>query len=278
MPRKHLSLIITLLLSAPIFSQTLTLSFSALSADSIYSPLDSVQISDLSQSWSQTIIFPDTLLTLTPSPNSILSPTPLSVSLPFPNPAQGRTSVRFSTPSPQHVALRLCSLQGTLLAQYSALLPAGSHSADITISPSSPVLLQIISPSCSRTIKIINTHPAPSSSISLSSSPLPKAQCSHPSSIGDLMRYTAFASFNNEQYQTSISQPLASSELILFSLPFLLSSPDTAQDDSDGLLPGIFSVAENSFVQFSKGNLQFRTSGSHLVASGDSVEIGRAHV
>ena len=92
------SLLLLLFLASRLSAQTFTLTFSATDGEGNPYRLDSVQVRDMSQGWTTTLLYPDTTMNLTVGQNAILTQPVMQTSMQvFPNPAQGKAYAQISS-------------------------------------------------------------------------------------------------------------------------------------------------------------------------------------
>lgn len=256
------------LLALAMDAQDLTLKFTGRSTTGNYISMDSVRIENVTRSWAETLVSPDTVFELDftgiaePARNGAMMKV-------YPNPFSGRTNLSLQLPDNDNVALWIFNFAGQKVAEYSGDLEAGGYLFDVSLK-SSQVYLAVLSTSKGRSaVKLVNRTNGAANSISVKGivAMTEKRVSSSPFAAGDVLRYTGYMRAAGQQVKTShqIQQPQTSSEDI--TLVF-------TTDVQTGALNGLFSVAANHQIRFSKGNLQWNMSTSavrgenHAVAGG----------
>ena len=97
--KKYLFLFViaVLALADTAISQDITLRFTGAKTDGTYIRLDSVVVTNINRSWSETAVYPDTVLTFTQTGISDAQSLSAEVSA-YPNPFNGATNVSVSVP------------------------------------------------------------------------------------------------------------------------------------------------------------------------------------
>lgn len=111
---------------------TLTLTFQGQDQNGAYFQLDSVQIENLTQGWTETLVYPDTELILTVSVG-INDYTCWDNTSIYPNPFEGNTILAIGEMQGGPVHLRVTDVQGRLCAEYSGIVPSGSNTFSISL-------------------------------------------------------------------------------------------------------------------------------------------------
>ncbi|MBO7346547.1 MAG: hypothetical protein J6U29_03180, partial [Bacteroidales bacterium] len=85
-----------LMMAQTAFSQNINLTFKGEDTDGKYVQMDSVRIENISRSWTETLIYPDTVLTLVDETGVSEVESNSLKCLSYPNPCNGRTNVMLS--------------------------------------------------------------------------------------------------------------------------------------------------------------------------------------
>lgn len=81
------------------FSQDITLTFTGARTDGAYVVLDSVQVQNITRSWTETVVYPDTVLSFPQSGSGIADVQGVAASLSaYPNPFNGAVNVAVAMP------------------------------------------------------------------------------------------------------------------------------------------------------------------------------------
>ena len=165
MKTKILLSMLTFVLTISAFGQsTMELTFTAENS-SLYVPLDSILIENLTQGGDTTLYTPDTVLVLdiaTSTRDNVESgATTLSVSQNYPNPFYSKTSFDIKLPESAQVKILVQDIMGRVLVQRESLLNQGNHSFTFYPGNQKYYLLTVSGIQTSKTIKMVplNSNP-----------------------------------------------------------------------------------------------------------------------
>jgi len=255
-------------------SQEVTLRFTCRYDNGTYHPFDRVQVTNTTQGWSQTLTYPDTVLTVTYTAGSGESITIAERGKPvigstYPNPFDGQCSSVLQLAEGEEVTVEVVSLTGAVLSQQTGYLAAGEHKIEITLGEPQVAILRVRTSKGSATTKLYNTARGAENSIVINtmSQTVSKAACTETFTSSDVMTYRAY-SVEDGVPQSSYTRNEAlgdGGEKIL-----IFSTDQNTSDvfDENGVHFKTFSVSTTRSVRFSKGNLQYTTLGTHTVAGG----------
>lgn len=229
---KKLFILLTLCAASLIpFAQTVTLSFSGEDESGRHVRLDSVLVQNLTKGWQETLVYPDTTLTMTVSSDNGIAVlnVPLKLSQNNPNPFDGTTFVNVSLTEPDKLELEITDITGrvVLSEQYRAVQP-GSHLLRITLAKSGVYLLRARINGQTTAVKMINRGDGGENAIVFtddSSFPYTeflkktglKGVTDKPFNAGDEMKYLAYATiYGVEQQSGPIVQNQNDSQDFLF--------------------------------------------------------------
>ena len=241
-------------------SQEITLRFTGATAGGNYVQLDSVKVQNVSHSWSETIIYPDTVLAFTNV--GIAEAQGLAAELAaYPNPFNGTTNVAVTLLQSGNALLQLFNLAGQKVAERTFELQDGNSIFEVSLQNPQVYLLAVTTPQGRRTIKLLNRKAGEGNGIYFRGigNVMDKRQSAQIFHTGDelvIVGYARKSGLLNASRYICRTQ----SENENFSLVF-----DSVHT---GALSGVFSVGENRVVRFSKGNLQYTNNGTHAVADG----------
>jgi hypothetical protein len=137
-------------------AQKTTLTFTAQLQDGSYIPLDSIQIKNQTQSWSETLIYPDTVLEIGTVGIVDLENKKFGFSSIIPNPFKGHTNVSLYLPENEHITLIIYDINGKEYISRSLYLEKGEHHFRITTVVPQIYLLQALTVHGNKTIKLQN--------------------------------------------------------------------------------------------------------------------------
>jgi len=251
-------------------AQNVSLSFTGVLSVGGYVRMDSVRVESPARSWSETLIYPDTVLSFgTTAIDEAESEKP-SIKC-YPNPFRGFTTVAIYLPEGGQVALRVYDLSGRGLLEKSFDANAGGNAFRLSLKEKTACVLVAETPFGTRTTKLLSTGGAANNGIEKVSLPTAaeKLLTYNPFQLGDTLIVKGFATRRDSSF-TSVVKTLVPTASGLDSLLFI----DTVL--CQGALPGLFSVGPNKRVRFSRGNLQWCSTGDttvptyHLVILDDS--------
>ena len=238
------------------FSQT-TVRFSGQMSNGNHLRLDSVVVENVTRSWTETLVYPDTVFVF--SSSSIAEARNGNLGLEsYPNPFRGSTKVRISVPESGIYTLRMHNLSGKLLAESAQHLEAGSSLFDISLREPQTALLTVSSEHGQKTLKLLNGGKAGGNVIAYhgNAMEITKMQSAQPFALGDTLRYTGYATVDN---------CAVSSKKIVKAQR---ADENFQMGCLEGAIPGAFSISPTQTVFFSQGNLQWKSRGVHPVAGG----------
>ena len=249
MKKTGILLILFIALALKVISQdaeTTTLVFTANSPGEIYHPFNSVNVTNVTRGWTETLAFPDTVLVLK-NTTCIVSPNPFST----------QTNVRFQMSKEGRAAFMVCNINGQILASAESWLGQGMHNLTIALEKPQLAILSITTPIDRYAIKLIQTDYGGKNDIMFGadenwSNILIEESEMGRFEIGDIMSYEAIFEVDGESVSSEIitkAQFDNDTITLHFSLPI-------------GAIDGLFSVSETQQIWFSRGNLQYRASSN----------------
>ena len=247
-----------------VVSQNITFRFTGATNGGNYIRLDSVRVQDTNRSWTETLVYPDTVLTLGQS--GILDAQSLVVEMAsYPNPFRGATNVTVAMPQRGDATLQVFTLAGQKVSEQTMFLGAGNNLFKVHLKNPQVYLLTVTTPQGRRTIKLLNRGTSSSNCISFqgNGNVVEKRQSSQPFQNGDVLRIVGYATHNGSAVASNeVLQPQSGNGN--FTLVFTLSVVNNP----------VFSVSASTRVVFSPGNLQWSATGggstdtTHAVAGG----------
>ena len=201
--------------------EQVTLTFTATDLQGAYVQLNSVDIHNLSRGWTETVVFPDTVYTLTVGTGVPDNPQERGMQV-MPNPFDGHTRVNVFSATSESVRMTLTDINGRHHAEYSSTLQPGDNLFDITVTMPQTYILTVQTASGIRSLKMMNTGHGGGSRIEAAET-LPRAEVRLRSTsnrafqLGDDMEYTGHATLNGRPMlsTTSIHQQYNSEEITL---------------------------------------------------------------
>ncbi len=230
-------LLSTLLLALCVgaFAQTVTLSFTGRDATDRWVRLHHVVITNQNQNWSETVAWPDTVLTIENGTGIYDVETCRGASLQLfqnhPNPFNGTTDVLLSAADAGAVTLEIADAYGRVVeTQNFASLPIGIHQFRITLSATGTYVMTARQNGKTASIKMVNNGGGNGNGVEYMGSvgmpyydiptmPTSKSHTrgavTHPFDFGDVMEYAGYAAINGRMDTVIISQPLSDSQEIV---------------------------------------------------------------
>lgn len=145
-------------LQCTVFAQSnITLRFTGKNFNNNYVQLDSVIINNISQSWTETIYYPDTIINMS---NTVgISESEVSsfeISNLRPNPFDGVANFNLSMPSPGDVYLQIIDAKGTVIANLNEKLNSGVYAYELRLKLPGTYFINAKNSSNLSTAKLVN--------------------------------------------------------------------------------------------------------------------------
>lgn len=218
---------VTIICISALYSQV-SLRFTGILQNNNYQRLDSVVVKNLTRLWSETLIYPDTVLTLESA--SIVDVNSNTFALQnYPNPFAGSTNVSLTVAEPGIYTLQIHDLSGKTIAEHTRKLENGNNLFKIRLKERQMVILSVSSEYGRAAIKLLNRGNASDNAIFFQNN-MPnyeKINSSQPFTTGDSMLYIGYVKLNDSIFEsTPISQIQTKSDTIhlLFDLQNILPS------------------------------------------------------
>ena len=191
---KTLALACMTLIATTMMAQNINLRFTGTFTNGDYIRLDSVKVENLDSAWSETLVYPDTVLSFNQTGISGVESSELELQS-YPNPFNGKTSVRVFLPQSGNVTLQIHNLAGQKIAEAMKNLNAGEHIFGITLKNTELNLLTIKTTNGQKTIKLLNNGSSVSNSIIYNGMGLAEKRLSTQNfQVGDVLRIAGYAS------------------------------------------------------------------------------------
>ncbi|MBR4199225.1 MAG: T9SS type A sorting domain-containing protein [Bacteroidales bacterium] len=182
------------LIASTMMGQNINLKFTGTFTNGDYIRLDSVKVENLNSNWTETLVYPDTVLSFNQTGISGVESSELELQS-YPNPFNGKTSVRVSLPQSGNVTLQIHNLAGQKIAEAMKNLNAGEHIFGITLKNTELNLLTIKTTNGQKTIKLLNNGSSVSNSIIYNGMGLAEKRLSTQNfQVGDVLRIAGYAS------------------------------------------------------------------------------------
>lgn len=138
-------------------AESLTVRFRGQLNGSMYQRLDSVTVTNTVRGWSETVIYPDTIIVLNLMvnvPEKEISAAGFEQNVP--NPFDCHTMVELSIPQDEKVCLQLYDELGKLCSELNVNLLAGSHSFEISASKPQMYILKAVAGAKTYSVRMLN--------------------------------------------------------------------------------------------------------------------------
>ena len=210
-------------------AQTVTLTFTGQDAANQHVQLDSVSVTNQTKGWSETLVWPDTILTMQNGTgiDETVANGGFGLSQNNPNPFSGITDVNLTVADAGAVTLEIADVFGRMVETTHALsLPCGTHQFRVTLSATGTYILTARQNGKSSSVKMVcngmgdgnrieyagvveTTH-----ALSLHAlSPQPKSHTrgltDNPFDLGDEMAYVGFATITTALKSSAFLYPAA---------------------------------------------------------------------
>ena len=204
-------------------AQNIELKFTGRTSGGHYVRLDSVQVENLSQEWTETLVYPDTILKFMGLAVMETGSNVLQMKV-FPNPCNGLSTVQLKLSEPELVRLRVFSLSGQTIAESSYSLEAGNHLFDVSLKSSQLYLLAVSTSHGSKVIKIVNLGDGGRNAIMLKEQmvkAVTNVESKHHFRVGDVLRYTGYTTYGDsvvKSQQIVQAQKVSENFLLIFTI------------------------------------------------------------
>lgn len=185
------------------FSQDITLTFTGARTDGAYVVLDSVQVQNISRSWTETVVFPDTVLSFLQSGSGIADVQGHAASLSaYPNPFNGAANVAVTLPQSGNAVVQVFNLAGQKVVEQAVALQAGDNLLEVRLQQPQVHILAVTTPQGRSTIKLINSQSGSENAVLSRSTGVVanKMQSAQPFQSGDVLKIVGYTSFPPPQW------------------------------------------------------------------------------
>lgn len=244
--------------------EEVTVKFTAATETGGYSPFTSVLATNITQGWSTTLIYPDTVLLLPHSGVGVgeWQGRDFKMGSPFPNPFMDMTCVPLELSEVSEVTLKVIRTDGEVVTARNMRLEAGTHGVMVRLSTPGLAFLSVSTPHGRSVAKLLCMDDggedalevksmAANSNFDLSKDCVSvRGEAPGAFEPGDMMRYEAFLSVNGTTLHSAVvEQPQYNSETVTLFFP--VEAPV-------GAIDGLFTINdEGGKAYFSMGNLQY---------------------
>ena len=255
-----------LMLVQTAFAQNINLTFKGSSTDGKYVQLDSVRVENISRSWTESLVYPDTVLTLVDETDvSEVEGNSLKC-LSYPNPCNGRTNVMLSMQQEEEISLQVYNLAGQQMMEKQVRVVAGENHFEINLNRPQVYFLVALTTQGQLVQKLINTGSSAGNSITYIGSPeigatkTQKLLSTKSFHTGDVLRMTGYVTYFGVVIASNeILQPQTANEN--FTLFFTLQNV---------ILPTLTTIAVSNITDSSavSGGIITNDGGTTVTARG----------
>ena len=246
-------MILAILLPLFAMSQSVPVSFTGRDANNRWVQLDRVVITDLTKGWSETIVWPDTTLTMQNGTGiydvETMCTSSLQLSQNNPNPFNGTTDVLLTVADAGTVTLEITDVNGHIVGTHRVRPQCGIHQFRITLSAAGTYILTARQNGKTASIKMMNNEGGKNDGIeyagivetmctsSLQAKSGTRGNTTNPFNYGDQMEYVGYATINGEECESQhVTQAQETEETIVLQFraaqlsdidPYSFSTEDT---------------------------------------------------
>ncbi|MCR4826919.1 MAG: T9SS type A sorting domain-containing protein [Bacteroidales bacterium] len=287
--KKQLLSFLFMFVSAVVFAQTITLTFTAQDAGNHHVQLSRVIVSNLTKGWQETLLWPDTVLVMSGTgigDFETFQETSLRLSQNNPNPFDGTTFVNMQVAEPGDVSVEITDITGRIVETFhETSLQPGCHSLRITLSSPGIYFLTARQDGRTASVKMVNRGNGGGNAIAFTNtvganhySPLPpqpktaqRGATDNPFEAGDRMEYVGYAVINAEEVESNhVVQEQNASQTVLLTFSDLQSDgqpcPGTPTvTDHEGNVYATVQIGDQCWM---RDNLRTTTSpstGTYLI-------------
>ena len=203
----------------------ITVKFTAENTNGDFCKLYEVNVANVTQGWSQTLVYPDTALVVTSTYGVSEFANEGGLSQNRPNPFYGSTEADFVMVESGNAMLRLIRLDGKIVAERNAFIEAGEYHINVLMDEVRIAILQVVTANHNYAIKLLNLGHGGANSIELNpvlkrSDDFSKAGGVGNIAPGDIMRYTGIVmQGGNMVNSNTVTQEQHNSEMITLLIP-----------------------------------------------------------
>ena len=122
-----------LMLSALFAVSQTKVTFTGAMLDGSYCPFEEVKVTNITKGWTETLIYPDTVLILSGTGVEEVSSSREGITHVYPNPFEDFTDVEFDVLESGPVGIRVVGVDGVQKTSWEGYMPSGTHQVRITL-------------------------------------------------------------------------------------------------------------------------------------------------
>ena len=210
------------------YAQNINLTFTGLATDGRYVQLDSIRVDNISRNWTEILLYPDTVLTLTDETGVGEVEGSVSNCFSYPNPFHGTTNVFLTMLQSEIVTLQVYSMAGQLIMGKQVQVEAGENRFEISLVCKQTCFLLVRTSHGQLVQKLINTGSSGENNIAyisrLKTAPTKKQKhfSKNHFKAGDVLKIVGYVTHHGVVFASNeILQPQTTGEFfkLLFGLP-----------------------------------------------------------
>ena len=248
----HLTILMLVLALSVRAQEAVTVKFTAATEAGGYSPFTSVLVTDITQGWTTSLAYPDTVLVLSQAGVGLgeWQGQGFKMGSAFPNPFKEMTRVPFELSETANVTLQLFRTDGSVVASREVCLNPGLHHTTVHLSTPGMAYLSVATPQGRSVARLVCTGNGGTDALNVECMAVSRGDAPGTFVPGDIMRYEAFlAAGGTTQHSEVVEQAQYTSETITVYFP---------TEAPEGAIDGLYTINEDGGkVYFSKGNLKY---------------------
>ena len=189
-----------------------------------YQRLDSARFTNLTRGWSETIVYPDTIIVVNPHVNVLDNKVETGgLEQNVPNPFDCYTSVELSISQDENVKLQLLDVAGKQCAELNVALNAGSHRFEITASKPQAYILKAVAGAKIYSVRMLNVGSCGDDGIKYGgyAGLNTKLTVENEFQVGDNIEYVGYANIEGEVVESRrFTQPLVMSQEVILQFTY----------------------------------------------------------
>ena len=221
-----------LLMTQGAFSQTINLTFTGSTTSGNYAQLDSVQVQNVSRTWTETLVYSDTVLTFQQTGIAEAQTSTAEITS-YPNPFNGTTNVAVTLSQSSDATLQIYNLAGQRIVERTMPLEAGNNLFEVHLQNPQVYLLAVTTPQGRSTIKLLNRGTGSENSILFhgNGNVVEKRLSANPFQSGDVLKIIGYTTHNGEAIASrEVLQSQTASENFTLFFTFVNIAPTVTTD------------------------------------------------
>ena len=211
-------------------SQT-KVTFTGAMLDGSYCPFEAVKVTNITKGWTETLVYPDTVLILSGTGVEEVTPFREGIMHVYPNPFEDFTEVEFDVLESGPVGIRVVGVDGVQKTSWEGYMPSGTHQVRITLESPQMALVVVTTERGNYVAKLLHVGEGGMNEIDVRSVSPRVSERSHGSNRsggdftpGDMMSYEGMLlNCGGEVYSDKVIQEQFGDETISLAFPEIVS-------------------------------------------------------